>query len=153
MNIHEGFQIDEPNIFIPWNIDEKDLTQKLNGHNLEHVTKGYYTISCKTLNGLNCMLGFHFEPRKNGLLNELEFFRTDYSDQDKSFEDFQSHLESAFGKPTSESDGHEGFKNYAWNLNDVQIVHFVFDRFGPEEHVRIKSVRKHESTTTYKNNA
>lgn len=148
MNIQEGFKIDEPDIFIPWKIDEQSLTQRLNEHDLKHVTAGYYTISCKTLNGLICILGFHFEPRKNGFFNELEFFRTDYSNQEKSFNDFQTHFESEFGKPSLESDGDEGFKNYLWNLGNVQIVHYVFDRFGPEEHMRIKKIEKHESTTT-----
>lgn len=147
MNIQEGFKIDEPDVFIPWDIDEQILTQKLNEYDFKHVTTGYYTISCKSLNGLNCMLGFHFEPRKNGLLNELEFFRTDYLDQEKSFTEFQFYFENEFGKPTSESKGNEGFKNYTWNLDHVQIVHYVFDRFGPEEHMRIKKIKKHESTT------
>ncbi|GAB2470187.1 hypothetical protein GCM10011375_40980 [Hymenobacter qilianensis] len=150
MNIQEGFKIDEPGIFIPWGIDEHMLTQKLNGHGYNHVTTGYYTISCKSLNGLNCMLGFHFEPRKDGFLNELEFFRTDYSDPGKSFTEFQSYFEAEFGKPTLEANGNEGFKNYAWNLDTVQIVHYVFDRFGPEEHMRIKKINKSESTTTAK---
>jgi hypothetical protein len=148
MNIQEGYKIDEPDIFITWDIDEQTLTEKLNGHDFKHVTTGYYTIPCKSLNGLSCMLGFHFEPRKNGILSELEFFRTDYSDQKKSFNDFQTHFEKEFGKPTSKSDGNEGFKNYAWNFESVQIVHYVFDRFGPEEHMRIKKIKKHESTTT-----
>ena len=146
MNIQEGFKIDEPDTFIPWDIDELTLTQKLNGHDFKHVTTGYYTTQCKSLNGLSCMLGFHFEPRKNGILNELEFFRTDYSDQEKSFNDFQSHFEKEFGKPTLESNGNEGFKNYTWIFDSVKIVHYVFDRFGPEEHMRIK--KNHESTTT-----
>jgi hypothetical protein len=147
MNIQEGYKIDEPQIFIPWGIDEITLIQKLDGHDFKHVTTGYYTISCKSLNGLDCKLGFHFEPRKNGFLNELEFFRTDYSNQVKSFNEFQSYFENEFGKPTSESNGNEGFKNYAWNLGNVQIVHYVFDRFGLEEHMRIKKIKNHESTT------
>lgn len=64
MNIQEGFKIDEPNVFIPWDIEEQILTQKLNEYDFKHVTTGYYTISCKSLNGLNCMFGFHFEPEK-----------------------------------------------------------------------------------------
>ncbi|WP_157366879.1 hypothetical protein [Algoriphagus vanfongensis] len=148
MNIQEGYKIDEPDIFVPWDIDEQTLTQKLNGHDFKHVTAGYYTISCTSLNGLCCMLGFHFEPRKNGNLNELEFFRTDYNDLEKSFNNFQSHFEKEFGKPTSEANGNEGYKNYAWKFESVQIVHYVFDRFGPEEHMRIKKIKKDESTTT-----
>ena len=142
MNIQEGFKIDEPDILISWDIDEQTLTQKLNGYDFKRVTTGYYTISCKSLNGLNCMLGFHFEPRGNGLLNELEFFRKDYVEEEKSFNDFQSHFEAEFGKPTSESEGYKGFKSYAWNFENVQIAHFVFDRFGLEEHMRIKRIKQ-----------
>ena len=147
MNINQGYQIDEPNVLIPWDIDEHTLVKVFDGYDIKHVTIGYYTISCKSLNGLECMIGFHFEPRKNGQLNELEFFRTDYNDPEKSFTEFQSYFEKEFGKPSSENMGNERFKNYAWNLEGAQIVHFVFDRFGPEEHMRIKRIKKHDSTT------
>lgn len=149
MNIQEGYRIDEPCIFIPWEIDEHTLIQKLNGHDFKHVTTDYYTISCKSLNGLNCMIGFHFEPRKNGFLTELEFFRTEYRDQEKSFNNFQSHFETEFGKPTSKSNGNEGFKNYAWNFGNIQILHYVFDRFGLEEHMRIKNIKSVKDDKSY----
>ena len=141
MDINKGFQIDSPKIFVPWNVDEKELTNLFNGQELKYVTTGYYTASCTSLNGLTCMLGFHFDPRSNGRLNELEFFRTNYEDQKKSFEEFQTHFVNVFGQPSETSKGKEGFNNYAWQLNNVQIVHYVFDRFGPEEHMRIKKSR------------
>ena len=141
MNIKEGFKIDVPDIFIPWCIDEQTLIKLLNKHSYNHVTKGYYTISCKSLSGLDCMLGFHFEPRKDGLLKELEFFRNSYSDQSESFYEFQSHFEKAFGKPSKNYFGNEGYENYLWDFDSVQIVHYVIDRFGPEEHMRIKFIK------------
>jgi len=82
------------------------------------------------------MLGFHL--RKTDRLIELELFRTSYSDQTGSFEGFQSDFEKKFGKPTSESKGNECFPSYEWRLNGSRIVHYVFDRFGPEEHMRIQ---------------
>lgn len=148
MEIEKGFKIDSPNVFVPWNIDEKEFLELFKTAELKNVTSGYYTIPCESLNGLKSLIGFHFEPRKNGVLNELEFFRTNYDDQKKSFDDFQSHFENAFGKPTGSSKGNEGFDNYQWSINGIKIMHYVFDRFGPEEHMRIK----YESTTTYKNN-
>jgi|SRR5688572_7994951 len=138
MDIHKGFQVDNPKIFVPWDIDENTLIDLFNGHELKHVTTGYYTTTCTSLNGLTCMLGFHFEPRSKGRLNELEFFRTNYDDQKKSFNEFQSHFVNVFGQPTNSTKVSEGFNNYEWQLNNVQIVHYVFDRFGPEEHMRIK---------------
>jgi len=141
MDINKGFQIDNPNIFVPWGIDEKTLTDLFKNDELKHITTGYYTTKCSSLNNLTCMLGFHFEPRKDGLLNELEFFRTDYSDQQKSFDEFQEQFTNAFGQPTNTTKGNEGFNNYEWRLNSIQIVHYVFDRFGPEEHMRIKKLK------------
>ena len=138
MEIEKGFKIDNPNVFIPWNITEKELTELFTGNELKNVTNGYYTFPCESLNGLKCIIGFHFEPRKNGILNELEFFRAEYIDQKKSFEEFQSHFENEFGKATSKSNGNDGFENYDWWINGIRIVHYVFDRFGPEEHMRIK---------------
>ena len=46
MDIDKGFQIDRPNIFVPWDIDEKTLKDLFKGHELKHVTTGYYTINC-----------------------------------------------------------------------------------------------------------
>jgi hypothetical protein len=147
MTIEKGFKIEKPDIFIPWDINENELDQLFKSKTLRHVATGYYTTAIESLGGLKCELGFHFEPRNNGLLKEFEFFRTDYSDQEKSFKEFQLYFEQEFGKPTSESMGNDGFKNYAWNFNGAQIVHFVFDRFGPEEHMRIKrTVEKRHST-------
>ena len=141
IDIDKGFQIDRPNIFVPWDIDEKTLKDLFKGQELKHVTIGYYTINCTSLDSLNCMIGFHFDPRLNGRLNELEFFRMNYDNQQKSFEEFQNAFTNSFGQPSSTTKGNEGFNNYVWRLNNVQIVHFVFDRFGPEEHMRIKKLK------------
>ena len=141
MDIDKGFQIDRPNIFVPWDIDEKTLKDLFKGQELKHVTTGYYTINCTSLDSLNCMIGFHFDPRSNGRLNELEFFRMNYDNQQKSFDEFQNAFTNSFGQPSSTTKGNEGFNNYEWRLNNVQIVHYVFDRFGPEEHMRIKKLK------------
>ncbi|KAB2877580.1 hypothetical protein F9K33_16115 [bacterium] len=138
MTIDNGFKIDHPDVFVPWDIEEKQLMKLFNGQRLVNVSTGYYTIDSESLNGLKCTIGFHFEPRKSGLLKELEFFRANYTDQVKSYEEFQRHFEQAFGRPTQTSVGTEGFNDHSWVFAKVSIFHFVFDRFGPEEHMRIK---------------
>jgi hypothetical protein len=139
MNIDLGFQIDIPNVFIPWGITESEL-KKLLGSVLRHVTAGYYTITCESLGGMKHELGFHFEPRKNGKLNELEFFRRSYGDQVASYKEFQTHFEAVFGNPSRTQKGNEGFLLDQWNFEKTTIVHYVFDRFGSEEHMRIKHI-------------
>lgn len=138
MDISEGFQIEAPDVFVPWGIYESDLRGLLGSHGLRHVTHGYYTLSCVSLGGLAHELGFHLYPRSSGMLNELEFFRRSYENQKASFDEFQKHFEISFGKPTKEQMGTEGFPSYLWNLEGARIVHYVIDRFGLEEHMRIQ---------------
>jgi len=140
MDIAKGFQIEQPKIFIPWKISETELKQLFDGQLLRHVTHGYFTTTCTSLNGLSHELGFHFHPRGEGVLIEFEFFRKSYSDQAASYQEFQKHLETTFGLPNHTTPGSEGFPSHTWNLSGAQIVHFIYDRFGPEEHVRIKKL-------------
>lgn len=137
MEIIKGFQLETPHIFIPWRINEYSLIGLFKGSKLRHVTNGYYTTTCICLNGLNCELGFHFEPRENGNLTELEFFRTSYEDLKKSFDDFQFHFEKYFGPSTFSREGTEGFTDYMWVFDNIGITHMVTERFGPEEHMRV----------------
>ena len=68
---------------------------------------------------------------------ELEFFRKAYPSLSASYREFQKHLELNFGTPKSTSLGPEGFLSCRWTFEDINIQHYVFDRFGPEEHIRI----------------
>ena len=137
MNIDQGFEIEYPKVFVRWGATEEDLKAAL-GESLRRVTRGYYTVSCKTLGGIEHELGFHFIPRNNGVLAELEFFRRSYKNLTESYNEFQHHFEAAFGKPNKSIIGNDGFESHVWSIGRNTIVHYVFDRFGPEEHMRIK---------------
>ena len=136
MDLRQGFEIERPAISISWGISEAELQELLAKTPPRRVTRRYFTLPVTVLGGLQCMLGFHF--RDPGHLSELEFFRTAYPDQAASFDEFQQHFESSFGKPSRATDGDEGFPNYEWRLPGATIHHYVFDRFGPEEHMRIR---------------
>src|SRR5262249_44708452 len=105
---------------------------------LRCVTEGYLTTHCTSLSGLSHELGFHFDPRHNGRLVEFEFFSSSYPDLASSYQAFQRHLEETFGPPTLTVPGSEGYLSHTWNFPGTEIVHYVLDRFGPEEHVRIR---------------
>jgi hypothetical protein len=147
MDISRGFQISAPAIFVPWLADEAEITRLLAGSGIKKVTTGYYTLECEPLVGLRCLLGFHLHA--TGKFTELEFFRRSYDDLKGSFGDFQRHFESAFGEPTYKVDGSFeypaevgsiGFPRSEWKLSGARIVHYIFDRFGPEEHMRIQKI-------------
>ena len=136
MNIVECFQIEDPEITISWDIDRDSLIKLFDGREFRKVTNDYYTANCISLGGLQCYIGFHFH-NKQGKLKELEFFREDYSNLEASYNEFQVHLESSFGIPKKGEIGYDGFLDKSWSFGKVNIRHFVFERFGPEEHVRI----------------
>lgn len=140
MDLSRGFQIEEPDVFVPWDTPESQFQQGFERLHLRRVTDGYFTTHCTSLSGLSCELGFHFYPRHtgNGRLLEFEFFRRSYSDLSASYHEFQCHLEQAFGPPTLTVPGPEGYPSHTWNFRGAEIVHLVQERFGPEEHVRIR---------------
>ncbi|MFZ2196552.1 MAG: hypothetical protein WAV13_02380 [Thermodesulfovibrionales bacterium] len=167
MNINKGYQIEQPSVFIPWDIDEKGLQELLDKYGLQRITEGYYCITCVSLEGLHHNMGFHFEikpatrkieefekfvdsigtrikkvgPKVNlqreGKLRELEFFRETYPNLKESYDNFQSHFEKFFGKPLYTKNKYSKFPNHEWQFKDVNISHYVIDRFGQGEHLRI----------------
>ncbi len=85
-------------------------------------------------------MGFHFEPRENGRLTELEFFRKSYENQTASYNEFQKYFEREFGLPTKTEKGIKGFPSHEWILNGAKIKHCVNERFTLEEHLRIMKI-------------
>lgn len=138
MDLRTGFKLEDPNVLVPWSVSEAELRALLAPHGLRQVTTAYFTISCRSLGGLQHELGFHFKPRAGDRLDELEFFRRTYSDDAASFREFQLHLERTFGPPTATRDGGAGFPSHEWQVPGADIIHLVQYRFGLEEHVRIR---------------
>ncbi|UCD31170.1 MAG: hypothetical protein JSV38_10160, partial [Desulfobacterales bacterium] len=68
MDIAKGFQIEDPNVFVPWSVSQSQLRELLSEHGLRPITKGYFTITCKSMGGMQHELGFHFEPRSGDFL-------------------------------------------------------------------------------------
>ena len=44
MEIEKGFKIDNPNVFIPWNITENELIEILDGNELKFIERFYLAI-------------------------------------------------------------------------------------------------------------
>ena len=155
-SIAKGLQITEPNVFIPWNTSERKLLKLLKGSTPEKVGDGYYTLSVLLFGDLQCMLGFYFATSKKNFLSHrkntldcIGIFRSAeyyegyaYNKLTASFTDFQSRLEKAFGIPTSTIEGSQdytgGFPSYTWEIGEITIRHYVFERFGLGEHLRIQ---------------
>ena len=138
MNINQYFEIKNPKKIVKWGINETTLKELFIDYNLKHITNRYYTIVCSSFAGENHSLGFHF---KNNLLSKLEFFRNNQSDLEKSYSDFQKKFESEFGKPTKiKRNDYQNFSYCLWELDNVNIFHYVLERFVLEEYLYIEFI-------------
>lgn len=143
MDITEGFQIDEPNALIKWGITESELKSILS-RSLKKVTDGYYTIRCKSMGGLEHYLGFHFFPRNNGTLSELEIFSGPKGDLENTYLEYRKHLISTFGNADVSKPGGKTYEKFEhdwqeWHRGGVTISHLIHYRFGTEQVLRIKN--------------
>ena len=137
LDISAGFPLEKPQVFVPWGIPEKKLSELLGRFGLKKITAGYYVISCVSLGGMHHELGFHFSKAR-GLLNELEFFHKNHTKDDSFyFNEFQTHFESYFGTPAGQGHLTAGFPSYTWDLKGTRITHYMWDHFGLEEWLRI----------------
>ena len=139
-----GFQLEAPELTIAWGIRPAELEAAFHreapGVPLSKVRSGYYVAQCKALGNLRTMVGFHFSPlADNGTLNELEFYDNGSAELAESFVLYQRHLEATFGAPSAVDAGtfSPDMPSYEWRNGRVRVAHFVVERFGPEEHVRV----------------
>lgn len=148
MDILRGFQLEVPDLFVPWGISESDLRGLLEGYGLQRINDGNYTVSCVSLGGLAHELAFHFFPRSGGILKALEIFRPS-ANYKVYFEEFQKHFEACFGKPTKEQRGEDEFPSCIWDLEGVLINHYLQDRYGLEQHARIEKVSRWKPDSSF----
>ena len=139
MDISKGFQIEEPNVFVPWGTPEAQFQQRFEGLQLRRLSDGYLTTHCTSLSGLSLELGFLFN--RTGQLLEIQFLCSSCPDLNTSYEVFQRHLEETFGSPTLTSPGDEGYPDHTWTFPGVVVRHYVSEHFGPAESVRIQKMR------------
>lgn len=136
MDITIGYQLEQPNVLVPWGISQKHLQELFQGSELQGM-KGFLSIRCTSLCGLSHFLNFRFSPR-DGALYAFELSGNGGGSLEASYRKFQNHLETTFGPPTETSPGElEDFLSQIWRINDVQIIHAIQEHFGPAESLRI----------------
>ena len=138
IRLSAGFALEDPPVALMWGASPEECRGAL-GRRVCEVSPRYLVVSSAiSLAGLTCEIGLHFDARDR--LRELEFFRTSQEDPRASYHGFQRHFEAAFGTPTTTVPGPDGFADHHWLLGPVEIEHRVFDRFGPEEHMRVRRI-------------
>ena len=138
MDISAGFQIEKPNVFVPWSTSSRELVTMFRDLDLKQVNNNYIVTRCVSLKGLSHKLGFHFDLRPGFGIRYFELFDNGCQGNELSFLTFQKHLEATFGEPTTVAPGEEGFPSYTWQRDGCVVLHRVQKRFGPTEIVRIE---------------
>lgn len=137
VDIEQGFTIEHPATVLPWGIDEDELLDLL-ARAPRRVTAGYHTLDCTALDGMLLTAGFHFTPRRDGMLHKIELFRAETLDLDTSYARFQHHLRSAFGEPHETTHPPGVQPSHEWRFGDVVVRHYVTRRFVQEEHIVVE---------------
>jgi hypothetical protein len=135
-SIIKGLQIDDPKVFLRWNMKTRDIGIRSCNQSISCVTDNYYVIEdAKLFNyTLCCNVGLHFNKR----LKSFEFFRSDYKDLNQSYTDFQAIIVNKFGEPSKRNTNATSFEYCEWELSSkIKIYHYVLNRFGLEEHLTI----------------
>jgi len=104
------------------------------------VTPLYYIARGTVLGGLQCQVGFHFEAKgSSSSLNKIQLFDNGERDIEASYRAFQDRLLQQFGPPTIQKAGalSSSMPDCEWRVGPARILHYVMDRFGPEEHLWI----------------
>lgn len=138
-NLADGFFVENPKYIIPFDITKDDIS-KIVLSSIKTITPNYFTTKCIALNGLEINLGLHFSDESHpGKLREFEVFFDTYSNLLDLYKQRQLHLEKTYGIPQTIKDGEyeKEMRFCQWIIGGTVISHYVFDRFGPEEHIQI----------------
>jgi hypothetical protein len=146
-DLAKGFQLETPDLWLSWDTTAAQLLEAFTKQRQvapRLVAPGYYVARCHVLGGLGAQVGFHFEPKNDaGLLKELELFDNGERDIERSYQVFHERLVQLFGEPNEEKRSACGgsMPDREWHVGSVSIVHYVMDRFGPEEHLIVRRER------------
>jgi hypothetical protein len=150
-DITKGLQIDEPMIFMPWDMHKRGFIRMFKDHNVSCIVKNNYFVKDVTIFGeKHCNIGVEFDKtiRKIGISRVYYdgtswitngYMKNNQYDYFRSFKDFQTAIIKKFGEPTTKTKNHDGFENCVWYVGDkIKISLYIMDRFGLAEYFYIE---------------
>ena len=137
-----SFKIIEPDVELTASLPE--CIKRLNSAGVQYdkVCNGYIVFPAKLFNGIDLMVGVHY----CGVLVEyIEIFRAlgyydspDFKIND-SFNELHDAIVSCYGKPQVATLGIlNKYPSEKWINRNFVLEHYIYDRFGPEEHIHFK---------------
>ena len=139
MDITRGFPLDRPRIDLKWGLTEQGFLELLTECGPQKITNGHYEMRCRFFGLPESVVHFHFEPRTNGRLCEIEFFRKPKRQKKKGFDQLQLALEKYLGPPTRRDHTRSvELESTYWRLGKVSVAHEYYYQFGQYEKILFK---------------
>ena len=138
------FPVLEPKIELSVSVSE--CVKELNRVGLQYnqVCAGYITFPAKLFNGLDMMVGLHYQGvfvDYIEIFRPLEYYNSPDFDINESYAEIHNAVVSCYGKPQAEKPCYlSGFPSERWLGRNFVIDHSICDRFGLEEHLSFKFV-------------
>lgn len=136
------FKIDYPKLSIVPHTSSVIASLKSSNTEYHLVANGYIVFEGKAFNSdLPLMFGIHYNSLRVEFIEIFrprEYYETDYYDINESFNELSGILRRQYGRPTVTTAAFIG--NYPceqWITPNYIVNHYIFNRFGPEEHLHI----------------
>lgn len=139
------FRVLEPKIELTVSVSEciKELNSA--GVKYNQVSARYITFPAKLFNGLDMMIGLHYQ---GAFIDYIEIFRPpeyyDSPDFDikKSYAEIHDAVVSCYGKPQAKKPCYlSGYPSERWLGRNFVIDHSICERFCLEEHLSFKFIQ------------
>src|ERR1051325_9152807 len=95
--ITRALPLEDPAVELRWGLNERGFRDHFKEKALEQITAGHFKIRCRLLGGMDSEVHFHFAPRRDGRLTQVEIYRQPKRHRQKGFDDWQARLTALLG--------------------------------------------------------
>lgn len=154
---NKGFRLSSPDVILALGSLKSEVVERLVPFGVRKITEGSYCLRAKVFShNIECNVGLRFSKiNEIDVLSKIEIYRLDSPTSPeslrKSFDDFQKGLEQYFGPSTKARDRQmtitdkrypkksvtDTYTDFAWEIDNLVIYHYMLMTFGPEEHLII----------------
>ena len=139
------FKVLEPNIKLTVSVSECINELKIAGVKYDQVTAGYITFPAKLFDGLDMMLGLHYQGPFIDyieIFRPLEYYNSPNFDIKESYAEIHDSVSSCYGQPQAKKPAYlSGYPSERWLGRNFVIDHIICERFGLEEHLSFRFIK------------
>lgn len=141
------FEIDSPQLSITSSAQNLKALLKNAEVKYKVVSRGYIVFEGFAFNcDIPLMIGVHFNAVKIEFIEifrPLAYYESENFDINISFSELSKVLRKRYGEPiVTTSTSINDYPCEEWHTSDYMVNHYIMDRFGLEEHLHIKFLKR-----------